>query len=245
MKLLNLEHNLLESWDQVLVLKDISNLEVLYLQSNPIRNITFTEGDFQRLKTLNMHESSLDDWMSIHSLNLFPCLTEIRLKDVPILGNISDIPATLTARLGRVSVLNGSKLSHRRRLDAELWYINQCFKEKDIPNFENIHPRYEDLVKLHGEPVAVPIELSSNVLKDRLLVVNLKYKGHSIQKKLTSTFKVRALKMLMTKLFKINSTNSQMFLIQETETETELDDEWKDLSWYDVKSGNELELRAE
>lgn len=243
LKLLNLEHNLLESWEEVLVLKDMSNLEVLYLHCNPIQNISYSEGDFQKLKTLNVHESCLDDWMSVHCLNAFPSLTEIRLKDVPILVNIADVAATLTARLGRVSVLNGSKLSHRRRLDAELWYINQCFKEKEFQNFDNIHPRYNELVKLHGEPVAVPIELSSNILKDRLLVLNLKYKDHNIQKKLTSTFKVKALKMLMNKLFKVNCTNSRIFLMQETWTE--LDDDWKDLAWYDIKTGYEVELRTD
>jgi hypothetical protein len=219
----------------------IPNLEVLYLHSNPIKNISFAPGDFKNLKTLNVHDTLLDNWMYIHCLNLFPSLVEIRLKDVPILENNPDVPATLTARLGKVMALNGSKLSDRRRLDAELWYLNQCFKEKDIPNFSSIHPRYEELVAHHGEPVAVPIELSSNVLKDRLLVLNLKYKDQIIQKKLTSTYKVRALKMLMNKLFKVNATNSQICLIQEPIVE--LDDEWKELSWYDVKTGNDLELR--
>ena len=243
MKLLNLENNILESWDDILVLCGIPHLEALYLHGNPIKNISFTTGDFVNLKTLNVNDTCLNDWMHIHNLNLFPSLTEIRLKDVPILENISDVPATLTARLGKVLVLNGSKLSARRRLDAEIWYLNQCFKERDDLDFANIHPRYEELVKLHGEPIAVPKELSSNVLKDRLLVINLKYKDQSIQKKMTSTYKVRALKMLMNKLFKVNTSVSKVFLIQETITE--LDDEWKDLAWYDVKTGNDLELRMD
>lgn len=241
--MLNLENNLLETWEDILALKKIPNLEVLYVHSNPIKNISFTAGDFNSLKTLNVHDTLLDDWLYIHYLNLFPSLTEIRLKDVPILESNPDVPATLTARLGKVLVLNGSKLSNRRRLDAELWYLNQCFKEKDIQNFSIIHPRYEELVALHGEPVAVPLELSSNVLKDRLLVLNLKYKDQIIQKKLTSTYKVRALKMLMNKLFKVNASRSQICLIQETIVQ--LDDEWKELSWYDVKTGNDLELRID
>ena len=238
--MLNLEHNLLESWDEISNLINLSNLEVLYLQNNPIKNVEYNTGDFLKLKTLNLHESNLGNWMDIHSLNLFPCLTEIRLKNVPVLENNPDVAATLAARLGKVLVLNGSKLSSRRRLDAELWYINQGFKEKDIPNFDLVHPRYQELIQLHGEPVAVPIELSSNILKDRLLVLNLKHKDKTIQKKLTSTFKVRALKMLMNKLFKVNSSDSQIILLEEPVIE--LDDEWKDLAWYDVKTGHELEL---
>ena len=229
---------MLDSWRS---LKNISTLQVLYLQNNPIKNILYSSGDFPRLRMLNIQDSRIQDWGDVHSLNLFPSLTEIRIKNVPILENIDDVQATLTARLGKIKVLNGSKLSDRRRLDAELWYLNQSYKEKDTPNFDQIHPRYQELVNIHGEPVAVPLELSSNILKDRLLTINIKYENQTIQKKFTSTVKVRSLKALISKLFRISLPSIQIYLIQD-EGDMELEDEWKDLAWYDVKNGSEIKL---
>jgi hypothetical protein len=238
-----LEHNLLSSWTEIQTLSHLA-ISHLYLNNNPLKSITdphlnSTKTDFSELKSLHLHYTSLDSWQSVHFLNNFYQLVEIRIKSLPILGDEEDFQAILTARLGKVKVLNGSKLSERRRLDAELYYLNQAYKEKDAPDFSEKHPRYPELVQLHGEPTPVPVSLTSNFLKDRMLELTIVYKEQKITKKVLGTLKVKALKLLASKLLRLEASIKEFIC---KESKQVLEDDWKELSWYDVESGQTLQV---
>lgn len=238
LRLLNLEHNQLSSWRDIARLAQLP-LKNLYLNDNPLKDIQPPKDGFALLSVLHLHNTQIDSWMSIHHLNSFATLGAIRIKSVPILGDDKDFQANLTARLGKVCTLNGSALSERRRRDAELWYINLCFKEKGTPDFELKHPRYAELIGIHEEPEAVPLALTSSILKDRLLTLSLTHKGKTLQKKLMGTLKVRALRMLMCKLFRFTKPCQ---ILWKQGPDRILDDEWKELGWYELESGHELVL---
>ena len=94
----------------------------------------------------------------MHAFNHFPALEEVRLRDNPILKEVSaeDLHALLTARIGRIQVLHGTRISERDRLDSELHYLKHAAREittLTTLQFENKHPRYHDLVASKRNPV--------------------------------------------------------------------------------------------
>eukprot|EP00163_Fabomonas_tropica_P009797 TRINITY_DN196_c0_g1_i11.p1 TRINITY_DN196_c0_g1~~TRINITY_DN196_c0_g1_i11.p1 ORF type:complete len:176 (-),score=42.93 TRINITY_DN196_c0_g1_i11:366-893(-) len=94
-------------------------------------------------------------------LRFLPKLSEIRFQKNPLLKNIGFSLARLLliARLATLTHVNGSSVRVRERLDAEKLYIKKCMTERLQAEKENkpfdmqaLHPRYAELIKVHGEP---------------------------------------------------------------------------------------------
>ena len=191
---------------------------------------------------MHLHSTLIGSWTSVHHLNSFPSLTTLRLKEVPIVQNDEDSHSCLIARITKLKRLNGSYISTRNRLDAELYYLTQCLKEKDHQDFQNLHPRYEELVSIHGEPTLAPIALTSSILKDKVMLITLKYGGKSMERKLMGNMKLKAVRNLLYKLFKINPLASAQIYLNSSDSRMQLEDDFKEMSWYDIEQGHELEL---
>ena len=166
LKVLNLENNSISCWDQISKLGFLS-LDKLYLNDNPIQSIHERKQGFDTLRVLNVQNTNLNTWKCIHHLNSFPELIEIRIKCVPILANEQDPHMTLIACLSKAKVLNGSLISPRRRLDAELYYVTKAYGFRENEDFEDLFPMYKSLVQLHGEPIIAPESVTSTILKDK------------------------------------------------------------------------------
>jgi hypothetical protein len=161
LELLNLETNKISSWSEIKRLARLS-IKQLYLLGNPIDSIETEDSDFfPKLQVLHLHRTLIKDWMTVHQLNKFPSLKELRLKDVPVFKDGSEgRRSDLIARVSKITVLNGSEITDRRRQDAELYYLDHAFAKRGDPNFEQEHPRYAELVKIHGAPTPIPVHLT-------------------------------------------------------------------------------------
>ncbi|KAJ3211916.1 hypothetical protein HDU67_004188 [Dinochytrium kinnereticum] len=179
LKLLNLESNLLTSWDDVAsIAKRLPSLKNLHLPNNQIPSISTTL-ILPTLLTLNLSQNRISDWLSLHALNtITPALKDLRFKSNPITSDLehprTDLLFHLIARVANVDHVNGSPISLKDRRDAEWWYLNRCAMENpQTPNFTSTHPRYATLVSLHGEPTIAPVSATSTALKHRMVQLTL------------------------------------------------------------------------
>ncbi|KAJ3086711.1 hypothetical protein HK102_012653 [Quaeritorhiza haematococci] len=304
LELLNLENNSISSWSNVVQLRRLPNLQRLFLNDNQIASIDFKETDastssattqsttsmtiatesfFPSLRFINLNRNQINDWISVHNLNRFPVLTEIRLKFNPIIGSFAnssfsistttmeptsapapapsssssseDLHLVLIARLARVTVLNGSTITQRDRTDAEMYYLNKCgallqttTSSSGMPKeqFLALHPRFDDLVSIYGAPAPPPPpSLTSTALKDRLLQLTLTDAGRTpprkVKKRLPGTMNVRALKVVVGRLFGITGGGMVLkALCGEDKRSVVLDDELRDVAYYGLQSGDEV-----
>ena len=67
-------------------------------------------------------------------------------------------------------------------------------------------------------------------------MIKIKYQEKEIEKKLVGTMKIRSLRLLLSKLFKIHSFQ----ILWKQGPDIYLDDDFKDLNWYGLESGHEL-----
>ncbi|XP_042388414.1 tubulin-folding cofactor E-like isoform X1 [Zingiber officinale] len=245
LRVLNLEENHIESWDEILKLSYLRSLEQLHLNRNKLRQIYYpldqrmTGSDFSTkatnirpfecLQCLLLGSNEIDNAASIDSLNLFPRLMDIRLSDNPIVdpskGGVSRF--VLVARLAKVKFLNGSEVSQRERKESEIRYVRLVMSKMqsdDLEEIQRFHPRFVELKALHGIADETPSSGISGPQKmsSGLICVTLKCVGASmgekqpLTKKLPSTVTVGKLKALCESFFKLKGIRLKLF-IQEQE----------------------------
>ncbi|KAJ1549580.1 hypothetical protein HK405_008735 [Cladochytrium tenue] len=226
LRVLNLEDNNIASWGCVaeLTKRSLPNLEALHLNGNAIATIeipTPSDGTpFKSLSYLNLSRNRVSTWSSVHALNDLPALRELRFKDNPITdgsGVAFGEPAPpqsaaphsglgttdlLIARVDRVTMLNGSSVTPRVRLDAELYYLNWVVRrypgvlqltqqqrqslspltpaiQAELTSVHTDHPRFFELAERHSTAAAAAVAAvatasgSAPMLKDRLLELTL------------------------------------------------------------------------
>ncbi|KAJ3099326.1 hypothetical protein HDU96_010736 [Phlyctochytrium bullatum] len=150
------------------------------------------------LRTLNLSQNQIADWASLHALNhLAPALKELRFKGNPVTLTLereatrTDLLFELVARVASVAAVNGSAIPAKDRKDAEWWYLGRSAVERKqmlaapqqqdgtttaaqrLAAFRALHPRYDELVRLHGEPDVAPAAATSTALKDRVVQLRL------------------------------------------------------------------------
>ncbi|CAG8521457.1 5927_t:CDS:10 [Dentiscutata erythropus] len=265
LKVLNLESNGIDSWDTIAFFSDLPCLETLFLNNNLIERIFYTKENenskgFSKLQYLNVNENKINDWNSIDELNKFPSLNELRIKKNPFLDNEKPTEANMSiiGRIKGLSALNGSIISSGDRVDAERFYLRVCVKDlkKTPEEIEKEHPRFKELCELHGTPFVdeISMKATSNVLRDRLLALTITSRPSleqdpikKISKKLLGTMEIRNLKNLLQKLFGIPASRQQLFAVTNYQTEKgttvlkmEMNDDLRQLSYYDISSGDEI-----
>ncbi|XP_070549076.1 tubulin-specific chaperone cofactor E-like protein [Ptychodera flava] len=130
--------------------KMFPGLEHLYLIENNIKDLS---GDipasFPCLKCISLSGTEINSWEALEKFNLFPTLTDIRMKGLPLLKKYPEVKRRplVVARLPRVTRLNGSRVLDEERLDAERLFIRHYMKKKP----EQQPQRYHDLVAIHGK----------------------------------------------------------------------------------------------
>ncbi|CAG8685773.1 10461_t:CDS:10, partial [Cetraspora pellucida] len=264
LKVLNLESNGINSWGTIACFSDLPCLEDLFLNNNIIERIFYPKENesnkaFPKLRYLNVSENKISDWNSIDELNKFPSLHELRIRKNPFLENEKPTEANMSiiSRIKGLSVLNGSIISPGDRVDAERFYLRVCVKDfkKTSEEIEREHPRFKELCELHGTPVVdeISMKATSNVLKDRLISLTITSRPSleqdpikKVSKKLLGTMEIRSLKNLLQKLFGIPASRQRLFAITNYQTENgstilkiEMNDDLRQLSYYDISSGDE------
>jgi hypothetical protein len=241
LRLLNLEDNHIDSWEEIVKFSFLRSLEQLHLNKNRLKNIKYPSklpspgllGDaasvpFENLQVLLLGCNEIDDFPSIDSLNLFPSSRDIRLSDNPIVDPVKGgAPRfVLVARLGKVKVLNGSEVSPRERKEAEIRYVRLVLGETESNDPELIkrqHPRFAELKAFHGIEDEKPTSSTSGPQKmaSGLISITLKCVGPSmgekqpLTKKLPPTTTVGKLKSLCESFFKLKDIKVRLFVEEE------------------------------
>ncbi|CAG8476019.1 13404_t:CDS:10 [Ambispora leptoticha] len=264
LKVLNLESNIIEDWREIERLAHLKNLEILYLNGNLIKEIHYNGHDkmeFASLRSLNVSDNNIESWRSVDELNKFPALKELRIKRNPFVKDIKSDEATITVigRIKALTLLNGSIISPGDRVDAERYYLRLIMRDfkSAINEIENQHPRFKELCDIHGtpDPDDSSFRASSSVLKDRLLALTITSRSaldqqpiKKISKKLLGTMTIRNLKNLLQRLFGIPVSHQKLFYLTKVEaapgenmtSAIEINDDLRQLSYYDITSGDEI-----
>lgn len=241
LRLLNLEDNGIDSWDEIVKLSYLRSLEQLHLNKNRLKHVTYptnlpstgslgdaTVPPFEKLQVLLLGSNEIDEFPSVDSLNLFPSLMDVRLSDNPIADPAKGgAPRfVLVARLGKVEILNGSEVSPRERKEAEIRYVRLVMGKAESNNPEDIkrlHPRFAELKAFHGIEDEKPASRTSGPQKmaSGLISITLKCVGPSmgekqpLTKKLPPTTTVGKLKSLCESFFKLKDIKLRLFLEEE------------------------------
>ncbi|CAB4413029.1 unnamed protein product, partial [Rhizophagus irregularis] len=248
-------------FDEIARFSELSSLEILFVNNNAIDQIYYPSenGDaFPKLRYLNISENKIDDWKSVDELNKFPSLHELRIKKNPFIKDtnkekMEEAHISIIGRIKGLTTLNGSITSLGDRINAERFYLGLCVKDmKPLEEVEKNHPRFKELCEIHGTPVADEFsqKASSSVLKDRLLEITISHRNRleeepikKLSKKLLGTMEIRNLRNLLQKLFKVPSSQQKLYVIinfQNEQSKLELDDDLRQLSYYDISSGDEI-----
>ncbi|XP_024534249.1 tubulin-folding cofactor E [Selaginella moellendorffii] len=247
LRVLNLEGNSLESWDEMMKLSSLRSLKTLNVSGNAITKVSYPENikdqwPFLQLSCLLLGKNQLADWESVDALDKFPNLTEVRLSENPIADTSKGgAPRyVLVARLSKITVLNGSEVKPRERKDSEIRYVrhvlNTMTPGEDI---RRSHPRFEQLKKQYDiseESVPQAGSQSSQNMAASLITITIKCVAASlgeiapVTRKLPGSMTVGKLKLLCEALFKLKATKQRLFLEEkESPLPLPLDDDLESL----------------
>lgn len=241
LRLLNLEDNHIDSWDEIVKLSYLRSLEQLHLNKNRLKHVKYPSnlpspgppGDaaavpFENLQVLLLGSNEIYEFSSVDSLNLFPSLMDVRLSDNPIADPVKGgAPRfVLVARLGKIKILNGSEVSPRERRESEIRYVRLVMGKKesnDPEEIKRLHPRFAELKTLHGIEDEKPTSSTSGPQKmaSGLISITLKCVGPSmgekqpLTKKLPATTTVGKLKSLCGSFFKLKDIKVKLFVEEE------------------------------
>ncbi|KAG2623985.1 hypothetical protein PVAP13_3KG094800 [Panicum virgatum] len=238
LRLLNLEDNNIDSWDEIVKLSYLKCLEQLHLNKNRIKHVKYPSNlpsygrlddasavPFENLQVLLLGSNEIEDFSSVDSLNLFPSLRDVRLSDNPIADPAKGgAPRfVLVARLGKVKILNGSEVSPRERRESEIRYVRLVMgkmQSNDQEEIKRLHPRFAELKTFHGIEDEKPTSSTSGPQKmsSGLINITLKCVGASmgekqpLTKKLPPTTTVGKLKSLCESFFKLKDMRVKLFV---------------------------------
>lgn len=150
-KQLHFSNNSIEDWADVVRLgKLFPNLKSLILCENGIKEVTVA-GEchriFNKLQTLSLSQTGLDNWNSLDEMRKLPVLEDLRLVGIPLgrREGSSKARQLFISRLPNVKKLNGSDIDENEREDAERFFIRH-YMDSDSPP-----ARYDELVERHGQ----------------------------------------------------------------------------------------------
>ncbi|XP_028817710.1 tubulin folding cofactor E-like a [Denticeps clupeoides] len=159
LRLLHITDNSLHDWSEVRKFGPMfPALDTLVMANNNLSSID-DSGDilqrlFPNLRSINLHNSGLNQWEDIEKLNFFPKLEEVRLQGIPLLQTYTNKErrCLMIAQLPSVTSLNGSVVTDNEREDAERFFIRYHlgYPEEELPY------RYHSLITKYGklEPLA-------------------------------------------------------------------------------------------
>ncbi|KAI3990866.1 hypothetical protein MKX01_026050 [Papaver californicum] len=218
LRILDLEDNCFEAWNEIVKLSQLRRLEQLHLNKNNLNNIFYPECG-PKFDLVNDSEPAEKRFSPFGNLT---CL---------LLGHPADtakggIPRfMLIARLAKVEILNGSEVRIRERKESEIRYIRFVMtKMQDEPERINqLHPRFNELKTKHAiedekpsTETAGPRKMSSGLLSITLTCVGASMgEKKPLTKKLPATSTIGKLKVLCESFFQLKSIKLKLFLQEE------------------------------
>lgn len=217
---LNLSHNLFDDTMTDGILRSLEGFEALEsldlsfnkFQSAPcgnaldkIKDINLSNNfivdipPVEKLKTatnINISYNSITQWSYLNNvLSFAPRVNFLRINGNPFYETEEDSHVYVLGRVGQITKLNGTTISDRERIDAELYFISQLKKQK-IPGFDLASDRWTELCQKHGDVTNVVDNASTQLkttgdynIKDRIIELHLQYPNEE-ETKLSSKLKV-------------------------------------------------------
>jgi len=257
LKVLNLEGNAIENWEEVNKLGQLPCLEQLSLYGTGLKNILVKENSFAKLAKLSLSNNKINQWVHVSELDKM-----LSLVDLKICGNTgleADSYETflqwIMARIGRLEVLNGSRITSDERRGAEWDYVKhhgkvylKCLElASALAEFRVAHPRYQSLVDKYGAPELGEMERKPVTLRNTLITLNLTRGEQTLAKRLPSTMVVQKLKTLCHRLFQLGSAELDLYAIssaaQTGDVQVALDNDLRPLSFYSLEDGDTVVVK--
>ncbi|XP_071079244.1 tubulin-specific chaperone E-like [Haliotis cracherodii] len=266
--LLNLDCNDLQSWEEILKVGTLPNLQTLMASENNIGSIHFPDDQlsektkyFTKVCVLSIMRNKIGDWSSINELGKLATLLDLKLQGNPIWQVMDDnsVRQLIIAKIKTLLSCNNSKLAAEERKGAEIDYLKKFGldwkksggnqdpgKNKPSQEFGTQHPRYQDFIDKWGAPEDSELEVKSNALKDNLLNVLLacpqKPEKGQIKKRLPKTMTVQKVKTLVQRLFQVETGDIILtYKSQEVEdAEFPIDNDLRVLSFYSLENGDTI-----
>ncbi|KAH9060015.1 hypothetical protein EDB87DRAFT_1618027 [Lactarius vividus] len=222
---INLDCNQLSSWAETFqALSPFQKLVRLILSSNLFDAIPVPTDPqiVSKLTHLSLSLTGISKWSSIDSLNLWcPDLESLSLNGTPLLED-SQLGRVwqqiVIARLPRLRTLDGTSISPRHRVDAELFYLSRIARESHLSDAARnaAHPRWVELCELHGTPdIDSGTKTKGDKLKNHLIEIKASLSSVSPPSsapqalmltkpvKVLSSASLRNLRLKLLKLFKV------------------------------------------
>jgi len=228
--LVNVEGNPLASWNALLSLGDLPQLQTLIANECGLTSIRFPGSGtlsnfFSALESLSISRNKIADWSSVSELNRLRSLSSLRFASNPLSegDKASDARHIAVAKIAHLQWCNGAAVSSIERRDAELDYIRVYSSEWKCAGgnvnldgpldeaFVTEHSRYVELARKYGPPEECEMQQKrSSALKNNLVTVWLRSKSSSqlLTKQLPVKMTVLKLKILVQRAFKIADVSS-------------------------------------
>lgn len=182
----------------------------------------------------------------------------LRLQETPLTKDLgTDIARReIIARVATITRLNGTDIRSKARIDSERYYLQRCItdimeknKFKDYSEWLNSsdefksntvknYPRYEELVKIHGEPVPSGAQKST---VQEISKIKVSFESHiassctqeRVTKTLPLSMKIKDLMMLFKRLYKVEESDQKLYFKNKDEMMlSPMDDVEKNLEYY-------------
>lgn len=231
------------------------NLKSLNIASNSISELKFSDDAFQRLEYLNVSDNKIDSLQSIFAINTPPSLHDLVITGNPITAalnkdGVRDIWTNTVARLPKITRLNRSEVTARKRTNAELYYVSKFMGMEDC-KYEYFREHYKKLCSKYGrdeenQVVAKPGGVRAGMVE---ICLNNSGTGLSVTKLVNAKLSVRAVKSLIARVIypktwrDVIGGTSVVVCRRLDGTVEEMEDEMKCLDEYIVGSGDSLEIR--
>ena len=261
---LDLDGNNISDWEQVNCLSSLPSLQHLRLNGNKLANIDIRPGTFLSLESLHITDNCIADWSHVGSLDGLS-LTHLRLRNNPVISGCRDDEVArqlIIARISSIKTLNATAITSSERKWAEIDYLKnygqkwleisklaEADKSERLASFLAGHNRYDEIVKIHGEPdpsdgVKVDTTLKASLLRLKIRSPDVIGSAETV-KKIPSSMNVRALRALLQRLYKRQAGNTKLriSLLSSSGEEVEIDNDMRDISFYSVTDGDSLLVR--
>ena len=267
---IDLDGNNLTDWSEIQSLSTLVQLQHLRLNGNKLSNIVITPGTFLKLETLQLTDNCVTSWDHVGHLDQLS-LTQFRFRNNPVINACKDeeVARQMTiARISSLKSLNGTNINQSERRWAEIDYLktfgqkwieiskieDNKEKENTLSEFLKQHNRYDEIVKVYGEPepgdgVKVDTSLKASLLRLKIRSPELIGSAETV-KKIPSSMNVRSLRALLQRLYKskAGSNKLRISLLSSSsgdtdQQEVEIDNDMREISFYSVCDGDTLLVR--
>lgn len=189
------------------------NLRTLNLSENNIAEIRTQIID--SLDYLDISRNKINDWTVVDRLNInFPSLSSLRINHNPLFNQEERKQSyfyELLARIDNINTLNGSNFEDSIRKEAELYFLSKL-AEGEI-KYDITLQRYHVLTSTHGVTSNLSTTPPSSWLEEQIISINILHTESSTSKNIVilSSYTVRHLKGIVSKLFQMNVLSISLF----------------------------------